>query len=389
MLRLYTTSSLDKVKLFGTILMVISLPFSESLKSISMFLILFIFFVQLYKKEIKIEMSVIHYGFIFLLLSALISSIFAQNTVKSLRGAKDILFYIIPFFIVCSINNKKNIRVILWSLYISTALSALFGIFHSIQIHRPLEIHALGNQNYTAMYLMIVIISMISTIIFSDKETKFSKMMLGIFTTSTIVAVVMTAMRSSFLGLFLSVMILLFSSGKQFKSTKLISLVLLSLIPAIMYFYKPMWLKLFSTTSLVSRLYIWQHALDLLKESPVTGIGLNHFKYTFPLSYVPEAGSSYFDAHNVYLQTASQMGLLGLVSIFLIISGFLHQWLKLKTISGFERAVKYSALGGFLVTFIGGIFDTTLHHEHAIVFTLLTGLMIGLFTNKEYSREAT
>ncbi len=392
MLKLYDISSLDKVKLFGTILMVISLPFSESLKSISMFLILFIFLVQLYKlykKEIKIELSVIHYGFIFLLLSALISSMFAQNPVKSLKGTKDILFYTIPFFIAYSITNEKHIRVILWSLYISTALAALSGIFHSIQIHGPLEIHALGNQNYTAMYLVIVIISMISTIIFSDKETKFPKMILGVFAILTIVAAVMTAMRSSFLGLFLLMMILLFSGGRQFKATKLISLVLLSLIPAIMYFYKPMWLKLFSTTSLVSRLYIWQHALDLLKESPVTGIGLNHFKYTFPLSYAPEAGASYFDAHSVYFQTASQMGLLGLVSIFLIISGFLHQWLKLKTTSGFERAVKYSALGGFLVTFIGGILDTTLHHEHAIVFTLLTGLMFGLFTNKEYSREAT
>ncbi len=137
-----------------------------------------------------------------------------------------------------------------------------------------------------------------------------------------------------------------------------------------------------ATQSLISRFYIWQYALDLLKDNPVIGIGLNHFKYTFPLSYTAEPGATYFDAHSVYFQTASQMGMFGLISLFLIISGFLYKFAKTKTASGFEKGVKYSALGGFLVTFVVGIFDTTLHHEHAIVFALLTGLMIGLASKR-------
>ncbi len=385
MLKLSDISSLDKVKLFGTILMVISLPFSESLKSISMFLILFIFLVQLYKKEIKIELSVIHYGFIFLLLSALISSMFAQNPVKSLRGAKDVLFYTVPFFVACSITNEKHIRVVLCSLYISTALAALSGIFHSIQIDRPLEIHALGNQNYTAMYLVIVVISMISLIIFSDKETKFQKSLISVFLSLTMIAAIMTAMRSSFLGFFVFIGILLLTQ-KRSKFSILISTGITVFSFLAIYLYKPMWTKVMATQSFVSRLYIWQHALDLLKESPVVGIGLNHFKYTFPPNTI-EAGATYFDVHNVYLQTASQMGLLGLFSLFLIFLGFIHKWIQFKPTSEFQKTVKYSALGGFLVTFVGGILDTTLHHEHAIVFTLLIGFMFGIFSEGEKSHE--
>lgn len=133
-----------------------------------------------------------------------------------------------------------------------------------------------------------------------------------------------------------------------------------------------MWSKLLVTSSLFSRLEIWRHAAGLFAGNPVLGVGLNNFKYTFA------SGESFFDAHSLYLQTASQMGLFGLLALFLILFGLVRKWFRLKTVSGMETAVMYSALGGIAVTFIGGIFDTTLHHEHAIIFTLLAGLMSGI-----------
>lgn len=385
--KLSDISSLDLVKLIGTILLTVSLPFSESLKTLSMFLILSVFLVQLYRREIKIKLSPIHYGFISLLLSALISSAFAEIPAKALRGAgaKDILFYTIPFFVTCSITDEKRIRVILWSLFISTALAAAAGIFQSILTHRTFEIHSLGNQNYTAMYLIIAISSMIGTIVFSDKETKLQKGVIGILLSLTTIAAIMTTMRSSFLALFIFISILFFSRKRPGLAFFVSSCIVVISSLAI-YLYKPMWTKLFTTQSLVSRLNIWQHALDLLKENPVVGIGLNHFQYTFPQNTI-EAGATYFDVHNVYLQTASQMGLLGLFSLFLIFLGFIRKWIQFKPASEFQKTVKYNALGGFLVIFVGGILDTTLHHEHAIVFTILIGFMFGIFSEGEKSHE--
>lgn len=372
----FNALSLDRMKIIGTILMVISLPFSEFLKTISMLFVLLIFLIQLHKKEIKIEMSVIHYGFIFLLLSALISSVFAQDPARSMRGAKDVLFYTIPFFVACTINDEKDTRIILWSLYVSTVAAALLGIFHSIQTHKLLEIHSLGNQNYTAMFLIIVASSMISTIIFSEKETQLSKVVVSIFVSLMLIAAIMTAMRTSFLAFFLFVAIL-FLRYWQRKSVKLVAFMLFVLITVITYFYKPMWSKLFMTKSLVSRIDIWKHAVEYFRENPVVGIGLNHYSHSFPLTHPVEPGNTVYDAHNVYFQTASQMGSLGLISLLLIIFGFFYKWVKLTTISSHGKVIKYSALGSFLVTFVGGIFDTTLHHEHAIAFTLITGLMFG------------
>jgi len=369
--------NLDNIRLIAAILMVISLPFSESLKTISLFFLLFVLLVQMYRGKIKIEISAIHFGFISLLCSALLSSMFAADPTKSLKGAKDVLFYTIPFFAACSMTNEKHVRIILWSLYISTTLAALSGIFDSIQMNRPLEIHALGNQNYTAMFFIIVALSMISSIIFSDKEATSSKIIIGILASLIIIAAVMTVMRTSFLGLFVFLLILLVSK-KRSTALYILTAGITLLIVFATYSNKSMLEKILSTKSLISRVDLWNQALKYFMEHPITGIGLNHFVHRFSLTHPVEPGNTVFDAHSVYFQTAAQMGIFGLLSLFLIIFGFLYQFVKIKATSGFERAIKYSALGGFLVTFAGGIFDTTLHHEHAIVFALLTGLMIGL-----------
>ena len=107
--------NLDKIKLAVTVLMVISLPFSESLKTVSLLFLSCILIAQFYKKKTELELTVVHYGFVFLLMSALLSSMFAEHPVKSLKGTVDIFYYTIPFFAASTINNRRDIRAILWS----------------------------------------------------------------------------------------------------------------------------------------------------------------------------------------------------------------------------------------------------------------------------------
>jgi O-antigen ligase len=368
--------SLDTLKFIGSIVMVVSLPFSESLKSISLGLIFLAFLIQWFRKEIKIDFSTIHYGFILLFISSVISSAFALNTAKSLKGANDILFYSSVFFVASSISSEKHIRIILWSLYISTTLSALSGIYHSIEINKPLEIHSLGNQNYTAMFFVIVTTSMLSTLAFSDKESRFMKFMLIISSAIILIASVMTVMRASFLGLFIFLAVLLFSKERP-RTALLISLGCIGLTALALYIDKSMWLKFLSSQSLISRLDIWKHAIRSLIENPIIGIGLNHFSYTFPLTHSVEPGNTVYDAHNLYLQVASQMGSIGVLALTIIIVGFIYRWINFKPATGVGIALKYSAMGAFLIVTVTGLFDTTLHHEHAIAFTLMTGLLFS------------
>jgi len=367
-------SRLEKMKSIGMIIMVISLPFSESVKEISIIFLFIIVLVQLYKKEIKLEMSLVHWGFLFLVVSALISSLLANHPVKSLTGFIDICFFAVPFGVAASLQDQKYIRLILWSFCLSTALAALAGIFHSITIQRPLEIHSLGNQNYTAMYFVISLTSMLSMIIFS-RESAGWKILIGVLALITMTATVMTSMRTSFLALFLFLLILVFSNNNRI--TQVITLSLGGFLIFAALLYEPMRQKMFITTSLFSRIALWQHAWELFKQNFFWGVGLNHYQYTFPVDVLPEAGATYFDAHSLYFQTASQMGLVGLTTIAMIGVGLLHRCLRIDGLNSLQKCLKYAALGGFCVIFIGGVLDTTLHHQQAIPFAFLTGLLFG------------
>jgi O-antigen ligase len=365
--------------------MVVFLPFSESVKTISLYLLLVIFLLQVYRKEIKPDITLIHVGFIVLILSAFVSSMFAENMAKSLKGLQDIIYYSIVFFVACNMSDEKRSRTILWSLYLSTVAAALVGIVRAVQAHAMIDIHQLRNPNYIAMYLIIVLSSMVSTIVLSDKETKLSKASIGMFALVLLSASVMTEYRSSFIGLFLFLVMIIFAR-RSIKYSLVVAMVLIPSCSITIFLYKPLWNKLLVTNSLIVRLYIWKDAIVSFKEHPYFGIGLNHFTYLLPPG-CPDAGARYNDAHNIYLQTASQMGVLGLIGLFLIMYGFLREFIRSKSLSHFSLSLKYGALGGVLVTFAGGIFDTTLHHGHAIVFTLLMGLFIGNIQKHSTARE--
>jgi len=369
--------NLGKLRFALTVIMVASLPFSESVKTISMYLLLAVFLLQVYRKEIKLDLTVIHFGLMALILSAFISSMFAENVAKSLKGLQDIIYYAIAFFIAGSISDEKQTRTVLWSLYLSTAAAALYGIVRAVQTQTMIDIHQLRNPNYIAMYLLIVLSSMVGTIILSDRETKRCRILLGIFSLILLIASVLTLFRGSFLGFFIFLFVMLFARKRLKNSLALAAGVVMSCFLAV-FLYKPLWNKLLShnTDSMVSRFYIWDDAINYFRNNPFFGIGLNHFRSLLPIG-CPEAGAIYYDAHNIYLQTASQMGIFGLAALLVLGYGFLLEFFRAKPMSNFGLSLKYGALGGFLITFVTGMFDTTLHHGHAIVFTLLMGLFIG------------
>ncbi|MFN3395439.1 MAG: O-antigen ligase family protein [Thermodesulfovibrionales bacterium] len=183
-------------------------------------------------------------------------------------------------------------------------------------------------------------------------------------------------MRASFLGLFA-----FFISSLNLKKASrpaflfIIGFVFLTLM--VLYSDRSMWQKLFLFQSMISRLDIWRGATSIFLENPLTGVGLNHFNFRFPPNHPIEPNNTVYDAHSLYFQTASQMGLFGILSLIIIFYGFIKGWSRLQGSTGFSKALKYSSLGAFLVIAITGLFDTTLHHEHAMAFSLISGLALG------------
>lgn len=76
--------------------------------------------------------------------------------------------------------------------------------------------------------------------------------------------------------------------------------------------------------SLVSRSSIWGSALEVLRAHPWLGTGINHFHTVVPS--VENAGISYVaHAHNIFLQVALDVGVIGFVGYFWLIVALLMQ----------------------------------------------------------------
>jgi len=97
------------------------------------------------------------------------------------------------------------------------------------------------------------------------------------------------------------------------------------------------------------RLDLWSHAMDLFKKNPTLGVGWGGFRFT-----VPE-GFKFRDAHNLYMKTLSEQGIIGLILLLVIFSMALKSGQRLfKTaLTPFQKGLGFGFLGctvAFIIT---------------------------------------
>ena len=134
--------------------------------------------------------------------------------------------------------------------------------------------------------------------------------------------------------------------------------------------------------SLVERYYLWDRALNVIRAKPFGGTGINtyaaaHAKYDKTQNWRVR---NYY-AHNGYLQTAAETGLIGLG---LLLAGL---WLLLRR--GLHRVRDYgnapisvrlwAVLTGVFAFLIMSLVDTVMHNNQSVkLFWLWLGLLAAL-----------
>ncbi len=127
-----------------------------------------------------------------------------------------------------------------------------------------------------------------------------------------------------------------------------------------------------------ARLSIWPAALRMVQDLPFTGGGLNNFPVIFPLYSVTDTVQPH--AHNVFLQTAVDQGLLGLAGFLLLFAlAFRSGWrLYRRSTDPLQRAAALGCAGG-LAAFLGyGLWDSmSLGNKPALAVWALLGLLFA------------
>jgi O-antigen ligase len=86
-------------------------------------------------------------------------------------------------------------------------------------------------------------------------------------------------------------------------------------------------------------------------------------------------------AHNLYFNTLAERGLLGLSALLALAALWAHQLIRHRP-SPAADAMRWTAWGaglsGFTLVFVGGLFNTTLHHEHGMLAMLCLAMLLNL-----------
>lgn len=141
--------------------------------------------------------------------------------------------------------------------------------------------------------------------------------------------------------------------------------------------------RLLAPTPLFQRTYVWEAALAMLRDHPLTGIGLDNFLYHYPRYMLPQAAlePDMSHPHNLLLDHWLRLGVAG-VAIGVALQWFFWSNVRraLRDPTGLYVRIAAIALGGSMVDFlVHGLIDNSYFLiDLAFIFWLTLGLIVTL-----------
>jgi hypothetical protein len=125
------------------------------------------------------------------------------------------------------------------------------------------------------------------------------------------------------------------------------------------------------------RLDYWKEALGVLYDYPVFGSGLNTYSQVAPHYKITWGGYP----HNSYLQTAAELGLVGLFALLWMLGSlFKNSFRRINNMpEGFPRSVLIGTLAGYFAYLVHSFFDTTFYSvQLSTFFWLMMALAVAV-----------
>ena len=353
---------------------------------------------------------------ILLLLISILSIIKATDIQLSLfQIFQRIKVYLLFFYIINNCNTFKYYRFILSILFVTLFCEVCLGLYQHYantyidlgiltdsHTSKPREFGDLSimgvsgtmdSDDRFASYLIMMLPLLLSTIISKQKLiTKISYLPLLI---CGVILLIYTFSRGGWLGF--GIGMLLFStlkivlSNKNFKKYFQIIFILVFVFTLIYQFKDVILLRVLSNDhgSAYSRIPMMLIALEMIKANPLLGVGINNY-VTVMISYDYTGLASVFfhPVHNVYLQLAAEIGIIGLLTFFwFIVMLYREVAVSLKKcIEFFQNQMigLISGITGLLVHLT--VNNATIETEPFILFWLFAALTVAI-SDKRFKTE--
>jgi O-antigen ligase len=318
-------------------------------------------------------------------------------------GFKDITRFVLIAWVISRTNfSRERLFQLAFFSVIAVILALIYGYYAG---HGELkELYSVGHINHTAIYLLISYAISLALLLFNFDNLKTYQKITLILTTIVLFFTTIDTGSSAAFGILLLITSLdfLYLVIRVKKLTLLLAILAVVTFIGVYFVQNPPWAL---TKYLAKDQFLGDSGRDKINEfsyyayktNPILGVGFKNYSQ-IKKSDIKDAvlkDKGFFDndlylkaahAHNVYYTYLTSGGLL----IFSIFAWFWFYivWVLIKLRTRRENKwIFVSSISVVMVNLGIGFFNTTLHHEHAVLTMFVLGLLIAQLRKSESNKE--
>ena len=317
---------------------------------------------------------------------------------KGLGAANDVLIYSLVFL---ALRRSRFEEKFLWRLFavaiVATLLTLLYGYWGLLVTKKRvfLGLNSVGHVNHSAIY-MAIIFSMALAWAGAAIGAWRQRALLWVAVAMLWLSLFVSGARGALIPVLLFVLLWLFARAGMmrralWKPFLLVVLMLggaVALVPGVVEKTKG---NIEAKELAARRPAVARVALLAAREYPTFGVGISNFAKIDPemVAGWQEKSGQVFDpqdlyfsthAHSLYFNTLAERGLIGFLPLLGFLAGIglaLYRQRPQGGAAPLQQTLWGAALGAWVITVVGGVFNTTLHHEHALIAMILFGVWLA------------
>lgn len=322
---------------FGILIYVFGLPFEALtemlpsftvLKAVGILTFLGWTFNLLIKRE-KVRFHLSLWPMIAYIAVGLASSLWAANA-ATVFWREITIIQLVGFFLLFYniVKSQRELKLVLYSYTTSSLIVAIFALrnFLLYPMERQVPFLSYQNSNFFPASISVPVLFMILLVIYKKGLKKISWF---IFASFALFTGLISQTRTFIVSFLTSISSMFYFPKTIIKKLFIILAIFVALAP---FLPKALYNRAISIPTAAqnpkdrgtARLDIWLVSLNIIREHPLTGVGLNNFRQAY-LTTLPETEGivrykwSIEDTHNIYLQTFAELGIFGLAIFMSII----------------------------------------------------------------------
>lgn len=316
-----------------------------------------------------------------------------------------ILFY---FVVVATIDSEKKWKALFTAFVFMGGLVSLYGIAQNFigtgsaqswvdsdmfQSIKTRVYSTFDNPNVLGEFLVIMIPTT-TALIWANKN--LGHKLIDTFVILCMCAcIVFTWSRGAWLGVMFAVALFLLIMDKRWV---LAGVVLLFAVPFILGSDNAVSERILSIgntedTSTAYRVSIWQASVKLIRDFWVSGIGLGSEAFSMIYPKYALAGANFaLHSHNLFLQICVEMGIIGIVTFFVLIIALIRQSFSVtiyRKRGAFSPTLVLAATAGILGYLLQGLTDNVWYnYKMLLIFWIVVGMVsAGANISKEADKQ--